>query len=209
MGLFLSMSGVIGAQQDAVEQAMRQYADSTGRILERADLSFGDHDCLVLSQSAGGVTVLYPGSFFRLDEATQSLGGQLGKPVFSFHIHDSDLWMYTLYDEGEVADQFNPIPGYWEEVDEATHAAWSGNAVAVAKRVPGLDPAQIERYFVTWNLGILRSTDRTMAYATDQHCYGDECQLLDFMHKLGLSVPIDDDFNVVPPGVTYRFGTRR
>src|SRR5215475_6461469 len=123
MGLFLSMSGVIGAKQDAVEDALRQYADGASRVLERADLSYSDHNCLVLAESTGGVTVLYPGSFLRLDDATESLCTQLGKPTFSFHIHDSDLWMYTLYDEGEVADQFNPIPGYWEEVDDATRAA--------------------------------------------------------------------------------------
>ena len=140
----------------------------------------------MLSQSSGGVTVLYPGDFFGLDEATQPrFHSPLGKPTFYFHIHDSDLWMYTLYHEGEVADQFNPIPGYWEEVDEATGAAWAGNAVAVAKRVLGLEPAQIERYLVTWNLGLRRAADSTKAYETDKHCYGDECQLLDFMLKLG------------------------
>jgi hypothetical protein len=34
--------------------------------------------------------------------AAKYLSRCLGKPVFSLHIHGSDLWMYSLYDNGDI-----------------------------------------------------------------------------------------------------------
>lgn len=112
MGLFLSMSGVIGASEESVVAALRAYAEGNDGLLEEAELTTEDDGCLVISEGPAGVTVLYPGDFFDWDSATQDLSQRLRQPAFSFHIHDGDLWMYTLYENGDLIDQFNPVPDY-------------------------------------------------------------------------------------------------
>ena len=203
MGLFLSMSGVVGGNEDSVIDALRTYAEDNDGSLEQAELTTQDDGCLVVSEGVGGVTVLYPGDFFGWDSAAQYLSKRLGKPAFSFHIHDGDLWMYLLYENGEVVDQFNPVPDYWQELEDEERQSWRGNAAEVARRVPGLPPEQIAKYLVQWGDEVFEAAERKKAYATDRFYYGDDWQLVDFMGKLGLDYPLDD--RGAPHGVTYRF----
>ena len=203
MGLFLSMSGVVGGSEDSVVDALRTYAEENEGSLEEEELTTEDNGCLVISEGTGGVTVLYPGDFFDWDSAAQYLSKRLRQPVFSFHIHDGDLWMYSLYQNGEVVDQFNPVPDYWQELEDEERQSWKGNANAVARRVPGLAPEQIARYLVQWGDEVFEAAQRKKAYLTDQFYYGDDWQLVDFMGKLGLDYPVDDRGS--PHGVTYRF----
>jgi len=49
------------------------------------------------------------------DESSAFLSRELQAPVFSFHIHDGDLWMYILHVNGLAVDQFNPVPDYWDD----------------------------------------------------------------------------------------------
>ncbi len=202
MGLFLAMSGVISADEDAVVVALRAYAETNNGLLEAEELTTEDNGCLVISEGVGGVTVLYPGDFFDWDGASEFLSERLGRPVFSLHIHDGDLWMYQLYDHGGIVDKFNPIPDYWGELDDYDRHTWLGDATAVAGLIPGLLPEQIAEYLVQWN-DLLDSKERQKAYPSDQFYYEDDWQLVDFMGKLGLDFPIDD--RGAPHGVTYRF----
>lgn len=203
MGLFLAMSGVVGASEGAVVEALRSYAETREGSLEEEELTTNDDECLVLSEGVGGVTVLYPGHFFDWDSSSQHLSEQLGTPVFSFHIHDGDLWMYVLYDGSKEVDRFNPVPDYWEELDPDERSSWQGNASAVAKRVPGLNADAIAKYLVEWDDEVLESNERKKAYPADQYYYGDDWQLVDFMTKLGLDYPVDDRGGA--HGATYRF----
>jgi hypothetical protein len=203
MGLFLSMSGVVGIRQNPVVDAVRTYAEENDGALEEEELTAEDDGCMVISEGTGGVTVLYPGDFFDWDSAAKYLSKQLRQPVFSFHIHDGDLWMYLLYQNGEVVDQFNPVPDYWQELADDERQFWKGNAITVARQVPGLAPEQIAMYLVQWDDDVFETVERKKAYPTDQFYYGDDWQLVDFMSKLGLDYPVDDRGD--PHGVTYRF----
>jgi hypothetical protein len=138
------------------------------------------------------VTVLYPPDFFDWDSAAKYLSKQVGHPVFSFHIHDGDLWMFSLFENGEVVDQFNPVPDYWQELEDEERRSWQGNATVVAHRVPGLAPEHISKYLVQWDDEVFDSAARKKAYPTDQFFYGDDWQLVDFVGKLGLDYPVDD-----------------
>ncbi len=206
MGLFLSMSGVVGGDEDSVLDALRAYAEENDGSLEAASLTTDDDGCLVLSQGVGGVSVLYPGDFFEWDRAAEFLSRRLERPVFSFHIHDGDLWMYLLFENGDIVDQFNPVPDYWEELEDEERRSWGGNAAEVARRVPGLTPEHISRYLVQWGDEVLEGGKRKKAYPADQFYYGDDWQLVDFLGKLGLDYPIDD--RGAAHGATYRFECR-
>ncbi len=203
MGLFLSMSGVIGPSESALVDSLQAYAKSNDGFLKAEKLTTEDDGCLVISEGVRGITVLYPSGFCEWDDASLFLSLQLSKPVFSFHIHDGDLWMYSLYENGQFVDQFNPLPDYWQELTEEDRKMWAGSALRVAKRVPGLAPEEVSKYLVFWGDDVLESDERKKAYPTDEFYYGDDWQLTDFMKKIGLDYPVDERGE--PRGVTYRF----
>jgi hypothetical protein len=111
--------------------------------------------------------------------------------------------MYVLFKDGEMIDQFNPIPDYWRELDDRERQKWNGNAAVVAQCVPGLSAAQVANYLVRWDDEIFGSDDRKKAYPTDEYFYGSDWQLVDFMKKLGLDYPLGEGGE--PRGDTYRF----
>ena len=204
MGTFLSMSGVVGADEDSVIAALEDFTGRRrGSIVEAPDLTVDDEGCLVVTTDAGGVTLLYPRNFMQWDECSAALSRTLGKPVFSFHIHDGDFWMYQLYESGSIVDQFNPVPDYWGEMDDDDPNAWCGNAEEVARCVPGVKPEQITNYLIRWRIEMLGASTVQKAYPTDKYGYGCDWQLVDFLQKLGFDFPLGDDGS--PMGTTYRF----
>jgi hypothetical protein len=204
MGLFLAMSGVMSAQFGDVETALGKFALSHNGEFRKEKLGIDDDDCLIISQGPGGVTVHYPATFFGWDAASAFLSQELDKPVFSFHIHDGDLWMYVLFAKGQVADRFNPLPGYWDgDINDDERRAWRGNAVEIAKHVHGLSSKSIARYLVPWDDEGFESNERTKAYPDDEFFYNDDWQLVDFMKRVGLDYPIDDEGTL--RGATYFF----
>jgi hypothetical protein len=204
VGTFLSLSGIIGSDQDAVMEALSAYAERSGHSLWRAELMTDDEGCLVSAQSRSGVTVLYPNGVPGTAES-QFLSERLGAPVFWFHIHDGDFWMYSLFERGVVVDQFNPVPDDWESDEDAELEAWAGNAHEVAKRITGLVPEAISNYLVPWDESLVQDGSRK-AYATDRFCYGDDWQLVDFMDKIGFAYPVDDHGTII--GATYKLSRR-
>ena len=197
------MSGVVGSDSPSVVAALQDYALAKQGTFSEESLTAEDEECLVISEGIGGVSVLYPSSFFEWDDASEFMSKKLGRPVFSFHIHDGDLWMYVLYDKGTKVDQFNPIPDYWKKTNDANRRAWAGNAAEVANRVPGLSPGSIVKYLVSWDDSVIGTSTRSKAYPDDQFDYGSDWQLVDFMKRIGLDYPVGDDGS--PHGETYRF----
>jgi len=206
MGLFLSMSGAIVSEHSQVEAALREYAVCHDGEMREEPLTPEDDECLIITEDVGGVTVVYPGDFIGWDAVSESLSKDLRKPVFSFHIHDGDFWMYVLFDDGSVVDRFNPVPDYWGRAGEEDCAQWQGNTREVARRVPGLSAESVSKYLIRWDDEVFESAERTKAYPDDEFCYGDDWQLVDFMKRLGLSYPIGDHGDAF--GTTYRFVCR-
>ena len=172
MGLFLAMSGVAKSSRAAVEEALRAYATERGGNLEAVKTFADPSDALLIAESAGHVTVMYPGDFLKWDDASQYLSKMLNTSVFSLHIHDEDLWMYILFAKGEQVDQFNPIPNYWQrKMPKSDKEMWSGNAAVVAQHWPNLVSESIRAYLVEWDLN---EGDSDIAYADDQFPYN-EC----------------------------------
>jgi len=201
MGLFIALSGVIGADLTEVAAALSDLVANQDGIFRAEDRSPEDDDTLVLAGSSGNTSMLFPHNDFSWEDTSRALSQALKKAVFSFHIHDGDLWMYTLYQNGTKVDAFNPIPGYWDEdISDADREANKGNADVVCSCVPGLQRQQIEKYLVTWDLD---DGDPPKAYADDEFSYGTDWQLIDFIKKLGLVYPIGD--SAEPLGTTFQF----
>jgi len=205
MGLFLSASGVLSPDGNAVRNAIASYVATTGGTFEPRGGTTNDRNIGVLKTSKSTTTVLYPDGFSDWDDLSKFLSLELKKPVFSFHIHDGDLWMFVAFNDGEEVAWFNPIPDYWGQIDDAERDRWAGNAQAVASLVSGLDAATIERYFVPWAEDVLSAEQKS--YDDDEFAIGVDWQLIDFMRRLGFVYPLDETGN--PTGETFYLKIRR
>ncbi|WP_276483458.1 hypothetical protein [Paraflavitalea pollutisoli] len=203
MGMFLSMTSVVGKGQEAVAGSLANYMQSAGGGLAKEELPLRDEHCFVILEENGNTSIFHSFDFMEWDEASTFISKDLATPVFSFHIHDGDLWMYNLFVNGVEVDRFNPLPDYWEEnLDTEEIASWAGDATVVAQYVPGLSPVAISNYLVRWDL---ESDGVEKAYEGD--VYGQEdWQLLDFMRKLRLPYPLDEQLK--PLGDTYKGWTK-
>lgn len=201
MGLFLAISGIINADKTAVEAALREFVNTRGGSIQKAPKSIEEVNTLVLLANNSNCSVLYPFSFFEWDEASRFLSEYLDVPVFSFHIHDEDLWMFVLFHKGQQAAQFNPLPEYWgDNISEAERASWSGNARDIALHVPGLTVDSISPYLRHWDL---EDKKPGKAFPEDQFHFNDCWQMCDFMRKVGVKYPLDDAGAIL--GETYEF----
>ena len=149
--------------------------------------------------------MLYPWSFLEWDEASRHLSSSLHAPVFSFHIHDEDLWMFVLFDNGEEVAQFNPLPDYWDDnISDEERLAWSGNAASIAARLPGLSPEAISPYLRHCDLD---DEDPGKSFPDDEFPYHDCWQMCDFLKRIGLRYPLGYPFDATGRimGETYEF----
>lgn len=201
MGLFLALSSVVNQPASRVVEGLKGYLKIVQGGMEQAKAGGPHRDLGTVMQEGENVTVLYPSDFLEWDECSQYLSKQLDAAVFSFHINDGDLWMYTLFVNGELKDKFCPIPDYWEDMSEEEMQSWQGDADTVVEQVPYIKAEDIERYLVRWDL----DQPEEMAYPDDvyENC---DWQLTDFMRKLRLPFPIDDEG--VLHGQTYRLLTQ-
>ena len=184
MGLFLSLSGVIGRTKDEVLTSLTNYANSVDGGLSEENLTTDNEHCCVIEEINGNTTILYPNGYIEWDASSEFISKELMTSVFSFHIHDGDLWMYILYANGIVIDQFNPIPDYWtDEISENEIQSWKGDASIITKQIPNLESKDIEKYLVRWDFD---NEDEEKAYPTDEFIKED-WQLVDFMRKVGFS----------------------
>lgn len=205
MGLFLSASGVLSPDGNAVRNAIASYVATIGGTFEPRAGTTTDRNIGVMQSSKMTTTVLYPDGFADWDDLSKFLSLELKTPVFSFHIHDGDLWMLVAFIDGKEAAWFNPIPDYWEEVNDEERSRWAGNAQLVASLVPNLAAGSIERYFVPWTEDVLAAEQKS--YNDDEFPIGVDWQLTDFMRRLGFVYPLDDSGN--PTGETFYLKIRR
>jgi hypothetical protein len=204
MGIFLSLSGVINKQDHEVEAALGKFASSVEGGLINGQIEEDHPNVTIIAIQAPHTAVLYPNDFVEWDDASLYLSIELQTSVFSFHIHDEDLWMFQLFHKGEMVSRFNPVPDYWQDViSDQELQSWKGDAARIAEYVPGLIASTIEKYFIRWDsLG-----EEDKAYPEDEFEYGDCWQLVDFMEKVGLYYPIDEEGNV--QGNLYKLWTKQ
>ena len=137
MGLFLSASGLFGVSSADVESCLQAYQSKKQRQFYAAAGTTTDAGILVMSETAGHkVFLLYPDGFLEWDELSGHLSQELQCPVFSFHIHDGDLWLYNFFVRGEQIGCFNPIPDYWGEVSDEEVQNVKGDASVISAHWP-------------------------------------------------------------------------
>lgn len=207
MGTFLAISAVVGRDVDSCVACLQQLANDNDGQMKLAPPGCDEFDVARVVGSERGTTILYPEDFFRWDWAAEQLSANLDALVFSFHIHDGDLWMYLLFDQGREVDWFNPIPGYWNSVTDEEAEKWRGNSQLITEKIPDIEAASLEPYLVRWAPD---EAGDVKAFPDDEHFRGQDWQLLDFMRKVGFSFPdtVDDPgviaFDFYIPDVMFK-----
>lgn len=203
MGIFLALSGVIGKTQQEVLNSLTNYAKGVnGGVQKEENINSNNDNCCIIEEANGNTSVFYPDGYLEWDDSSEFISIELNATVFSLHIHDGDLWMYLLYNNGKIVDQFNPVPAYWDDnLSEEEIESWKGSATTLAKYVNYIQPSEIVNYLVRWDLD---EEESSKAYPTDEFAK-EEWQLIDFMNKIKLPYPLDDSGN--PKGQTYKFWT--
>ena len=202
MGQFIQLTSVVGKTKNEVENSLRNYAASKGGGLEKKMLPVDHDNFCTICEADHNTTIFYSYAYDEWEQSSKFISKELKAPVFTFHIHDSDLWLYIFFVNGKLADQFNPIPDYWDdELDDEEIESWQGNAETISKYL-NIDKSEIEKYLIIWDL----EEEETKAYPTDQYT-NEDLQLLDFMKKLKLPYPLDQSEE--PIGEIYRFWTKR
>jgi len=199
MGIFLSMSGVIGKRKEEVEICLKEFANNNGGDLQKENLENGNPKFCVFKESNGNTTIFYPSGFNEFGDLSKYISDKLNCPVFFLHIHDGDLWLYFLYNKGNFVDQFNPIPDYWDDnLSESEIDEQKGNPEIVTELVPNVKKEDIIKYFVRWDL----EAEPFKAYEQDVY-NNEDWQVVDFMNKIGLEYPISDTGKAL--GTVYKF----
>src|SRR5262249_54774873 len=63
----------------------------------------------------------------ELQRVAKALSAKLATEVFAFLLHDSDVFIYLLYQNGRLIDQFNSNPDYFGPVTAAERRKWAGH----------------------------------------------------------------------------------
>lgn len=98
MGATFSSIQVRVASQEAVIEGLR------GSLEEPA----------YVSPPVGGWVGVYPEGAKATDTLAAELSRRLSVAVFDWNVYDSDVFFYSLYENGGLRDEFNSAPGYFE-----------------------------------------------------------------------------------------------
>jgi len=105
------------------------------------------HSAIVTTAQNGYVTVFDEESDQQDDKIisqfSSRLSGEFSCPVLAVLNHDDDIFWYQLYINGELADQYNSSPNYFEGSEEDSPAG--GNAAKLCATFEAGEAEQVER----------------------------------------------------------------
>lgn len=141
MGLFLQAAVMPGCTEAEVRAIVNTVAEKYTCTFDELEKGSGEDDIIIsdlipdecqYAESADGVSILFNEDCIGYDSLAKVISKESGKTVLLLYIYDGDYWGYMLYERGEVIDQFNPMPDYFEEVSEEEIQKSKGNAESIA-----------------------------------------------------------------------------
>ena len=103
MGLFLETAILPGCAEEQVRTALAALEGQDGLGQLKAA------ECQIKAQN-GGVSVLFNEYCAGYEPFARALSAQLGRLVLYLYIYDEDFWGYFCCENGELLDEFNPMP---------------------------------------------------------------------------------------------------
>ena len=177
MGLFLETAVIPDSTVEEVRAALSALESRNGQN----GMQLVAAGCEIVGQN-GGVSVRFNEYCAGYTSLAQALSARLNRLVLFLYIYDDDFWGYFCCENGELLDEFTPMPDYFEEIPESERQRMSGSSTLLAKRFH-IPEADIAGYLISWDAGVL--DEGRKAYETDIYGAGDCWQMTDFMNKLG------------------------
>jgi ankyrin repeat protein len=82
----------------------------------------------------------------ELRRVAKGLSTKLATDVFAFMLHDSDVFIYMLYQKGKLVDQFNSQPDYFGPVPATERKRWTGDFKKLLRLAPkGISLPKIQK----------------------------------------------------------------
>ena len=153
MGSFYTNITVKTTDTDRVEAALRQ-ARRAGLIAPP------DHGCTVVFDEASEKQDIEV-----LQALAAHLSGACKCPALAVLNHDDDVLVYLLYEGGELADEYNSAPSYFDEEGDPDAPPSGGDAKRLAATFGvSARASEVERV-----LRAATGTDDGFTFATDRH----------------------------------------
>lgn len=188
MGLFLTMLTCKISSRDTVSDALVNIMEERRLTLEYItkanEITGKENQYEITNQKNGWVQVFCPET--PDDKLASSLSKKLNTPVFQFHIHNGEFWMYQLFVSGELKDKHNPIPDYWKKISEKERETWNGKASTLTS-IFGISGFKIEPYLILW--GKDKGDNNSKAFPDDEFPVMSEWSMVDFQKKFGIIYP--------------------
>ncbi len=104
----------------------------------------------------------------RIQEIAAAVSRSLETPVIAFLVHDSDFLCYWLYDFGQLQDEYNSCPGYFD--DELDDGSLAGDPEVLLRYcLPGTKQARLEEILAQGNkLEMLSSGSLSFVFAEER-----------------------------------------
>ncbi|MFO0957295.1 MAG: hypothetical protein U0800_07475 [Isosphaeraceae bacterium] len=105
MGGFYGSVHVRSEDREAVQSALEAVSHDT-------------KERFLLGPPLNGWIGVYPEGHGQDLQIAQHLAGRLGGEIVAMLVHDDDFLVYEYYRDGELIDEYNSMPDYFDEVSE-------------------------------------------------------------------------------------------
>lgn len=149
-------------------------------------------DYVELYQSPSGHCLIMPGQMLHDAEGiARSLSHHLSASSILLHFSDDVVWSYDLFQAGQMLDSYSSRPNYFATASEDQIMRLKGRPEVICSNWPNVRPDDIAFYLS--NKELLADGSESKAYGTDKSPEWDAWQVCDFMRKLGLEYPVDEN----------------
>jgi hypothetical protein len=158
--------------------------------LERLETPEGDF--VELYENPSGHYLIMPGQMLHDAEGVaRNLSLSLSASCILLHFSDDVAWSYDLFQAGHVLDSYNSRPNQFVKATEDQIVRLMGRPEVICSNWPDVMPEDISLYLS--NKELLADGSESKAYGSDRSPEWDAWQLCDFMRKLGLEYPVDEN----------------
>jgi len=195
MGTFITNFHVRGRSQEDVTAALTPLLKS---------------DAYLAKSGEQWVTVCPP-DIHDADALARELSSALSTVVFSTMVHDSDVLMYIVHDNGEEIDSYNSNPGYFDDGDEEEDGEEedeirTGSSDILARfAVAGVSSAQIRATLDHEELFV----EKKLSDLAEHLGIDSVCVCASYRYLKRHPEDFDRNFAVVSPPVTKEYLTRK
>lgn len=90
------------------------------------DMARAQNGRLLVAPALNGWIGLYPNDALSGEGFAAEVSKKLGASVIALMVHDSDVFIYNLYQQGQLIDEYSSSPDYFEKVSQAERERLKG-----------------------------------------------------------------------------------